>query len=194
MQSMTMIRIFLEREANLESFFAMIGGATSSLFIETHLEGDQSQLCEKTIFFGNGDQIFNMFSNTLMKGKHTQAIVESKGILTDRAQARFDGNIHIFESAKQSNARLNEHTLLLSPEAKMNAIPGLKIDTNDVIATHSASMTRIDDEQLFYASSRGIEEREAVRLIAEGFLAGVYSDLPEAKTIHPFIQEKICRL
>lgn len=188
------LRIILRESARLNSFFAMIGGETSGLFVETHLEGDESRLEEKTVFFGNGNQVLNMFSTALMKGKRTQALVESKGILTDAAQARFDGNIHIWQSAKQANAKLNEHTLLLSPDAKMNAIPGLKIDTNDVIATHSASMTRVDDEQLFYASSRGIEEREAVRLIAEGFLAGVYNDVPAVKNIHPLIQEKICQL
>lgn len=188
------LRIILRDGARLNSFFAMIGGETHNLFVETHLEGDESRLEEKTVFFGNGNQIFNMFSTALMKGKRTQALVESKGILADGAQARFDGNIHILQSAKQANAKLNEHTLLLSPDAKMNAIPGLKIDTNDVIATHSASMTRVDDEQLFYAASRGVEEKEAVRLIAEGFLASVYNDVPAAKNIHPLIQEKICKL
>lgn len=193
-ENMLALRITLQEGSRLNSFFAMLGCARAGLKVETHLEGDRSELCEKTIFFGNENQIFNMFSTTLMKGKHTRALVESKGILTDSSQARFDGTIHIWQSAKQANAKLNEHTLLLSPEAKMNAIPGLKIDTNDVIATHSASMTRVDDEQLFYAASRGIEEREAIRLIADGFLMSLYKGTSFEENMHQLICEKICRL
>lgn len=194
MESSMTIRIFLESGASLESFYSVIGGKNAKFMVETHLNGDGARLEEKTIFFGNGDQYFEMVSATLMKGKNTEALVQSKGILADQARARFDGMIHIFQAARGACARLNEHTLLLSSEAKMNAIPGLKIETNEVAATHAASMTRVDDEQLFYTGSRGVDEREATRLIAEGFLAGAYRDLPEMEIIYPLIREKICLL
>ncbi len=188
------LRIFLDEGADLDCFFGMLGGMVSSLIIETRLEGIGSRVRQRTLYFGNGEQSFTMISNTALSGRETSAEIESKGILADSSQARFDGNIHIQQTAKRSKGCLNEHTLLLSPQAKMNAVPGLRIDTNDVKATHAASMTRVDDEQLFYAESRGIEEREAIRLIAEGFLAGLYKDVPFIENMHQLIQEKICRL
>ncbi|MEK7523633.1 MAG: SufD family Fe-S cluster assembly protein [Patescibacteria group bacterium] len=188
--SVMIIRTTLEEGAHLESFFGMFGGAISSLLVDTQLAGAQSTVQEKTIYFGNGDQIFDMFSNTVLTGKNSTAEIESKGILTGRAQGRFDGNIIITQSAKQSQARLLEHTLLLSPEAKMNAIPGLKIETNDVMATHSASMTRVDEEQLFYAAARGIDEETAIRAIAEGFLKTLAQSFPEPEKVEELIAQK----
>ena len=191
---MTIFKIILERGATLETFAGMFGGASASLFLETTLDGEGSSVHERTLFFGDDTQVFDMFSTTTLRGENTRAVIESKGILIDSAQARFDGSIIIKEGAKKSNAQLLEHTLLLSPEAKMNAIPGLTIETNDVFATHSASMTRVDDEQLFYCKSRGIEEREAIRLIAEGFLSTIYADSPEKERIYTLIQNKLCKL
>ncbi|MBI2638707.1 SufD family Fe-S cluster assembly protein [Candidatus Peregrinibacteria bacterium] len=188
------LRIILDEGADLNCFFGMLGGMASRLVVETRLEGIGSRVRQRTLYFGNGEQSFIMISNTVLSGRETSAEIESKGILAGSSQARFDGNIHIQQTAKQSKGRLDEHTLLLSPHAKMNAIPGLKIDTNDVKATHAASMTRVDDEQLFYAESRGIEEHEAVRLIAEGFLAGLYKDMPFMENMHQLIQEKIWQL
>lgn len=188
------IRIVLKEDARLHSFFAMLGCARASLKIETHLEGRGSCITERTLYFGSGEQVFEMTSNTILHAPDTQAEIISKGILSERAQARFDGNIHIQQTARRADARLIEHTLLLSREARMNAIPGLKIDTNDVLATHSASMTRVDDEQLFYCKSRGIPEEEAVRLIAEGFLAGLYNKYPLKQNVYQLIQKKLCRV
>lgn len=186
--SCLILRINLEEGAALESAFGMFGGSASTLIVETNLLGAGSAVREKTLYFGNENQVFDMFSNTVMHGANTAAEIDSKGILTGKAAGRFDGSITMKESAKQGTARLLEHTLLLSPDARMNAIPGLTIETNDVVATHSASMTRVDDEQLFYCKSRGIEERDAVRLIAEGFL-----NSPD-ESMNQLIQKKLCTL
>lgn len=188
--SVMIIQTTLEESAHLESFFGMFGGASASLLVDTQLVGAQNTVQEKTIYIGNGDQVFDMFSNTVLIGKNSIAEIESKGILTGHAQGRFDGNIIITQSAKQSQARLFEHTLLLSPEAKMNAIPGLKIETNDVMATHSASMTRVDEEQLFYAAARGIDEETAIRAIAEGFLKTLAQSFLQPEKVEELIAQK----
>ena len=62
------------------------------------------------------------------------------------------------------------HAILLSPDARSDAIPGLEILTNDVKATHSASVSQIDEEQIFYMMSRGLSEDESKKFIVMGFL------------------------
>jgi Fe-S cluster assembly protein SufB/Fe-S cluster assembly protein SufD len=58
----------------------------------------------------------------------------------------------------------------LSKGAKSDSIPGLEIFTNDVKATHSASVAQMDDEQIFYLGTRCLSYSEAERIIVEGFL------------------------
>lgn len=187
-------RFFLEKGAELIAWYGMLGAQYGSLILETELLGEGSKVHERTLYFGSGTQKFDMFSTTTLKAPATSALVESRGILHEKAEGQFDAGITITQGAKRADARLFEHTLLLSPEAKMNAIPGLTINTNDVFASHSASMTRVSDEQLFYCKSRGIEEAAATRMIAEGFLAKLYNDVPEKKDIEKIIQEKICKV
>lgn len=189
--SITWIRVTLEERAALNSAVAILGGVASTLVLETELKGEGSHLMEQTIFFADGKETFDIFSNAQLFGKSCVAEVDSRGILAGAAQVRFDGNIRITQTAKGARARLNEHTLLLSNEAKMNAIPGLNIETNDVFANHAASMTRVDEEQLFYAAARGVSEKEATRAIAEGFLRKLYADFGSEREIEKSITQKL---
>lgn len=59
---------------------------------------------------------------------------------------------------------------MLDKTAKVDAIPGLEIKTNDVKASHSATVSRVTEEDLFYFAARGIIEKEARRMFVEGFL------------------------
>ena len=192
--SMTIMRITLEEGASVDLFAGIFGGTSSSLIVETTLAGAHSSTHQRTVFFGDEAQNFDIFSNTTLTGESTTAMIEQKGVLLNRAQARFDGNIIIKNTAHKADAKLLEHTLLLSSEARVNAIPGLTIETNDVRASHAASVTRIDDEQLFYCKSRGIEEREGIALITEGFLKTIYANTPFEKNLDQLIEEKLCRI
>jgi len=82
----------------------------------------------------------------------------------------FKGMIRINEEAAHSSSFLSGRSILLDKGAKSDAIPGLEILTNDVKATHSASVAQIDEEQIFYLGSRCLSRSEAERIIVEGFL------------------------
>ena len=78
--------------------------------------------------------------------------------------------VRINEQAAHSNSFLSGRSILLSKGAKSDSIPGLEIFTNDVKATHSASVAQVDDEQIFYLGTRCLNRSEAERIIVEGFL------------------------
>ena len=122
------------------------------------------------VVFGDNDQKFDLVSDLSHVGKNTKGRILSNSVLTDKAQSVFKGMIRIGKEAKNSNAYLAGHAILLSEDAKSDAIPGLEILTNDVKATHSASVSQIDDEQIFYIMSRGLSESEAKKFIILGFL------------------------
>jgi Fe-S cluster assembly protein SufB/Fe-S cluster assembly protein SufD len=78
--------------------------------------------------------------------------------------------IRIKEHASKSNSFLSGRSILLDKGAKSDSIPGLEIFTNDVKATHSASIAQIDEEQIFYLQTRCLTREESERIIVEGFL------------------------
>ncbi|MGH2637789.1 MAG: SufB/SufD family protein, partial [Rhabdochlamydiaceae bacterium] len=138
---------------------------SESLFLEDGAGAEDVEVC-----FGNNDQKFDLVSDLSHLGKHTRGRILANSVLTDKSESVFKGMIRIGKEAKNANAYLAGHAILLSQDAKSDAIPGLEILTNDVKATHSASVSQIDDEQIFYMESRGLPESEAKKLIILGFL------------------------
>lgn len=73
---------------------------------------------------------------------------------------------------KMENAStfVSAHALIVDKDASAVMVPALEIESVDVQAGHSASVTTLDEEQLFYLAARGIPVEEARRLIVKGFL------------------------
>jgi Fe-S cluster assembly scaffold protein SufB len=90
--------------------------------------------------------------------------------MKDTSQSLFKGMIKINKNAKSTESYLAGHAILLDKGAKSDAIPGLEIESNEVKATHSASVSQIDEKQIFYLMSRGLSEESAKREIVGGFL------------------------
>src|SRR5260370_13579357 len=68
--------------------------------------------------------------------------------------------------------------MILSKKARADAIPGLEIFTNEVKATHSGSVSQVDEEQIFYLMSRGLTHSEAQRMVILGFLHPAVKRIP----------------
>jgi len=101
---------------------------------------------------------------------HTQAKTILKGVVRDQSRLRIKGRIIIDPNCGQSNSSLVERILLLSDQAYAEAIPDLEILTDDVKCSHAASISSIDEQQLFYLMSRGLSKKLAEKLIVNGFL------------------------
>lgn len=113
-----------------------------------------------------------------------------QGVAEQKAHTLFDGMIEITKNGGGTDTYLTESTLMLDATAKVDAIPGLEIKTNDVKASHSATVTKVSEEDLFYFASRGIEEREARKMYVMGFLGALLGKLQE-ENVRTQIQEEI---
>ena len=134
-----------------------------------HLIGNGSNAENIDVVFGNHKQNFDLYSKIHHIGKHTLGKSLCKSVMKDSSSSIIKGMIKIGDQAKNSNSFLALHSILLDREAKSNAIPGLEIGTNDVKATHSASVSQIDEEKIFYLMSRGLNRVEARKMIVLGF-------------------------
>lgn len=104
------------------------------------------------------------------KSPHTHATTTLKGVARDQSFLRFKGKIIIDKDCGDSRSFLTERVLLLSPQAKAEAVPDLEILTDDVSCSHAASVSNIPEEHIFYLQARGLDRRKAEEMIIEGFL------------------------
>jgi Fe-S cluster assembly scaffold protein SufB len=164
-------KIFSNGKVSLLS--SNIGGNFTRYRIEGFLSQPGAAFENYDMFFGNSEQKLDTFSRSVHISPNTTSRVISRVILKDKAEALIKGIIKILKEAKNAQAYLEEHSIMLNKECKANSIPSLEIETFDVKATHSASTQQLDAEQMFYLMSRGLTEEEAKKMIAFGFLEPV---------------------
>lgn len=116
---------------------------------------------------------------------NTKADMNNYGVALNASRLVFSGTNHIKERAKKSNTNQNAKIIVFDKDASGKANPILRIDENDVLASHAAIVGRLNDEHLFYLKSRGLTEDEAKALIVGGYLK------PIAKNFNQTIQNKI---
>lgn len=104
---------------------------------------------------------------------HTTSNLIVKGIVADCAQLNYHGTIRIERIARESVAVQENKNILLSRGAQAVSIPNLEVLTNDVRCFHGSAVARCDEEQLLYAMSRGMSEKQAQRLVLQAFAADV---------------------
>ena len=168
--------------ATLHWALAQLGGRLVRSRVDNRLEGDRSSVEQVEIVFGSGDQLFDLTSYTRHLGRDTTGNLLSKGALQDAARSYMKGLIVIDRSAVGTDSFLGEFGMNLSKQARAVAIPSLEIDQPDCRrAAHSSSVGPIDETQLFYLESRGIDPDEARKFIVLGFLEPVVARVPLAE-------------
>ena len=120
------------------------------------------------------------------EGPHCNSRQLVKGILGDKSTGVFRGLANVYKNAEKTDAQQSNKNLLLSPKARMNSIPQLKIYENDVKCTHGSTMGQIDEDSLFYLQSRGINRKDAAKLMVSGFANEVVEKAGDAQ-----LKEKI---
>jgi Fe-S cluster assembly protein SufD len=105
--------------------------------------------------------------------------INFKGILGNKSSIIFRGNIKISEGSRGTESFLMANLLLLSKDAVGNAIPTLEIYNGNVRSKHGETVSSLPDEQVMYLESRGIETKEAKKLILEGFIYPVIEPVPD---------------
>jgi Fe-S cluster assembly protein SufB/Fe-S cluster assembly protein SufD len=160
----------IHQDAKINSYLGLFGSILSRYRTSYYLNGIGASVQDAEVVFGNNEQSFDLSANLIHQKPSTEGQVVQRSVLKNKSKSLFKGMIKIMESASQSKSFLSGRSILLDKDAKSDAIPGLEILTNDVKATHSASVAQIDDEQIFYLGTRCLDRSDAEKIIVEGFL------------------------
>ena len=163
-------RTEMSRDSTVNWYLGLFGSQLCRYRIAYHLNGIGASANDSEVVFGNGSQSFDIQAGVVHNHPSTEGRITEKSILRDKSRSLFKGMIRINPEATKSSSYLSGRSILLGRDAKSDAIPGLEILTNDVKATHSASVAQIDEEQIFYLMSRCLSRKGAERTIVEGFL------------------------
>lgn len=111
---------------------------------------------------------------------NTHGKIDNYGVCKENSKLVFAGISHIEKGCHQSTSHQNAKIVVFDDDCKAIARPILKIDENDIEASHAAVVGQVNDEHIFYLTSRGLSEEEAKLLITLGYLKPILKGFNES--------------
>jgi Fe-S cluster assembly protein SufD len=163
--------------ASIDWIEGNIGSRLTKSSVETYLKGDSSESQIVGAFFGHDDQHFDVNARVWHEAEHTTADLVTRGVLDDEARSVYEGVQDVGSGAWDTSSYQRENTLMLSDESEADASPKLIINNHDTEASHSATVGQVDQEELFYMISRGVDPQSAKDMLVEGFFVPVLEEV-----------------
>jgi len=148
---------------------------------ESHLFG---------LYFISDNDLIDNHTTVDHKKPHCFSNEYYKGIINDNGIGTFNGKIYVRPQAQKTNAFQSNKNLVLSDNATINAKPQLEIWADDVKCSHGATTGQLDEEQLFYLRSRGLDKESATALLLHAFAFDIV-DKVELEQLKKYIADKI---
>jgi Fe-S cluster assembly protein SufD len=173
----------LSADARFSCLTVATGGAKVRSDIITELKSPGA--CAKVlgIVLGSDNEHFDFNTIVEHEAPSTTSDINFRVALQDTSSSVYQGTIKVDKQAQRTVAYQSNKNLLLSDKAHAASIPKLEILANDVKCSHGATVAAVDKEQLFYLSSRGLDQTLAEQLIVGGFLNQVIESLNWAEII-----------
>lgn len=160
----------VKANAKLTLVYVVSGSSHVDLTPAVHLIGEYSNATVVGLITGSANARIKIDTLQHHHAPHTKSNLLIKSVLTDMSVCYYTGTILVDASAQKTDAYQRNENLLLDAETKATSSPALEILANDVRCTHGAVVKTLDEQEMWYLASRGIDSARARTMIAEGFL------------------------
>ena len=131
-----------------------------------------------SVAFAGPDQHQDAGAKMIHAAPDTSSVITSKSISKGTGRTTYRGLVKVYPGAVNAKSTVRCDALLLNHESRSDTYPTMEIDEKRVQIGHEATVSKIGDEQLFYAMSRGLSEPEAMSMIVNGFIEPFVKALP----------------
>jgi len=99
--------------------------------------------------------------------------------------------------ADGTDANQENHNLLLSENAEIDAKPELEIYADDVKCSHGTTVGQLDEAALFYLRARGLDIQQATEVLTRAFAADLVDRTPVSATrdvVSSLVESRLAKL
>jgi Fe-S cluster assembly protein SufD len=163
------IHALQQRDSRLAQHSITLGAALTRNDITTAFDASGCNATLNGLYLAGGRQHIDHHTRIDHIAPNGTSREYYRGVLDGASRAVFNGKVIVHPGAQKTNAHQANHNLLLSKFSEVDTKPQLEIYADDVQCTHGATVGQIDEEQIFYLRSRGIEESMARGLLIHAF-------------------------
>ncbi len=182
------------RDAYCHWLPALLGGHLVRQHLELAVMEKGGDMAFRGLFFAEEQEHLDVFAVDLHETGPSGGDVHWRGTATGASRASFEGLIQIDPGAQQTHTYLQIHSMMLSPKARIDAIPSVLVSADDVSASHGGTVGELDETAIFYMQTRGLDRPAAVRVIVEGFFEPLVAELQDEaleQLVRDRVQEKL---
>lgn len=171
-------RAFVEEDAFMEWIDGNLGSQITMKYPSVFLRGRGARGEILSIAFAGKGQHQDAGGKAVHLAPDTSSQIISKSICKDGGRTSYRGLLKVIKGAKNVKANVRCDALILDNKSRSDTYPTMQIDEEQVQVSHEASVSKIGEDQLFYAMSRGMSENEATSMIVNGFIEPIVKELP----------------
>ncbi len=171
--ALTHYRFYLDNHAHFQGNGCWTNNSFDQQWLEWNLAGAHAHMHMQGAYVLREQQTFGLHTVQHHKAPHTFSRVNIKGVVADKAQSVFQGMIRIDEGAQNSDADLSNKNLVMHATAHAVCEPQIEVLTDDVACAHGSAVGQLNQEDLFYIQSRGIESAKAKKILLKAFLLDI---------------------
>lgn len=166
---------------------ACVGGDLARHDVNVDQVGEATDTVMRHFVLAAAGQLHDVHTKLTLKHPEGTASQLHKCIVAAASgRGVFDGNVKVQRAAQRTDAKQLSRNLLLVPKATINVKPNLQIFADDVKCTHGCTVSDLEDRQLFYFRSRGIDNDTARQMLVFSFGREVTQHLK-----HKRLQERL---
>ncbi|MGO9321202.1 MAG: SufB/SufD family protein [Solirubrobacteraceae bacterium] len=178
------------RDAYCHWLPALLGGHLVRQHLELAVMEKGGDMAFRGLFFTEEHEHLDVFAVDLHETGPSGGDVHWRGTATGESRASFEGLIQIDPGAQRTHTYLQIHTMMLSPKARVDAIPSVLVSADDVSASHGGTVGELDETAIFYMQTRGVDRPAAVRVIVEGFFEPLVAELQD-EALEQLVRERV---
>jgi Fe-S cluster assembly protein SufD len=171
-------QVHVERDGDVDWIFGAVGTHVTKNFSDVSLNGQGANGRMSGFYFTDGHQHLDHDTQQNHNAANTTSDLLFKGALRDESRSVWQGMIYVAPGAQKTDGYQANRNLVLDTTARADSIPGLEILADDVRCTHGATVGNIDPELVFYLKSRGVSQRDAERIVVQGFFDPIMQRIP----------------
>lgn len=129
------------------------------------------------LYTGKNDDNFIIKTKQHHVAPNAKSNLLIKGIFNDNSSFHYEGLIKIEKKAQKSHAYQKNQNIILSDGVFVRSEPFLEILANEVFCTHGSTTGKLNEDSIYYLTTRGLQKKEARRLLLNGFMQDIYQRL-----------------
>src|SRR5580658_4169803 len=166
------------RNATVEWVDGNIGSRLTMKYPAIYLMGEGARGEILSAAFAGQGQHQDAGAKVIHAAPNTTSVVTNKSVTAHGGKTTYRGLVEIHAGAVGAKTRVRCDALLMDDISQSDTLPTMKVDEQRSTVEHEASVSKIGEEQLFYARSRGLSEADATAMIVNGFFDFFVKELP----------------